>query len=138
MPLSIRLSGGNTHDVTAFADVLDGIRVPRSGPGRARTRPDSVIADKAYSSRAVRALLRRRGIVAVIPERTDQQAHRRRRGSTGGRPPAFDPDTYKKRNVVERCINRLKQFRAIATRYDKLASRYLAGIQLASLVLWLR
>ncbi|SOR78958.1 Transposase [Streptomyces chartreusis NRRL 3882] len=97
-----------------------------------------MIADKAYSSRAIRSGLRRRGIRAVIPERADQVAGRQRRGSAGGRPPAFDAEQYKARNVVERCFSRLKQFRAVATRFDKLAVRYLAGLRLASLILWLR
>jgi transposase len=112
--------------------------VPRTGVGRPRRRPDAVIADKAYSSRAIRQTLRRRGIRAVIPERTDQKANRMRRGRAGGRPPAFDRDLYKARNVVERCFNRLKQFRAIATRFDKLAARYRTGLHLAALILWLR
>ena len=112
--------------------------MPRAGAGRPRLRPDAVIADKAYSSRAIRQSLRRRGIRAVIPERTDQKANRLRRGKAGGRPPAFDRELYKARNVVERCFNRLKQFRAIATRFDKVAARYKAGIHVASLILWLR
>lgn len=95
--------------------------------GRPRTTPDVVLADKAYSSRAIRKHLRRRGIRAVIPVPAGQQAHRLRRGSQGGRPPAFDRETYKKRNTVERCINRLKQWRGIATRYEKTATIYLAG-----------
>lgn len=77
-----------------------------------------VLADKAYSSRAIRAHLRRRGIRAVIPQPADQVANRKRRGSHGGRPPAFDRDAYKQRNTVERCINKLKQWRGLATRYD--------------------
>lgn len=117
---------------------MDELRVPRTGAGRPRRRPDAVIADKAYSSRAIRQSMRRRGIRAVIPERADQKANRVRRGQTGGRPPAFDRELYKARNVVERCFNRLKQFRAIATRFDKLAARYKAGVHLASLILWLR
>ncbi|GHG94527.1 hypothetical protein Srubr_35560 [Streptomyces rubradiris] len=67
-----------------------------------------VLADKAYSSRAIREHLRKRGIRAVIPVPADQRSHRLRRGSRGGRPPAFDRETYKQRNTVERCINRLK------------------------------
>lgn len=74
----------------------------------------------------------------MIPERAHQQANRLRRGKAGGRPPAFDRDLYKARNVVERCFGRLKQFRAIATRFDKLAARYKAGVHLAALILWLR
>ncbi|MEU8135443.1 transposase [Streptodolium elevatio] len=71
----------------------------------------------------MRHLLRSRGIVATIPERRDQTANRRRRGTHGGRPPAFDKDIYRNRNVVERCFARLKQFRAIATRFGKLTDR---------------
>lgn len=74
----------------------------------------------------------------MIPERADQKANRLRRGKAGGRPPTFDRELYRTRNVVERCFARLKQFRAIATRFDKLAARYHAGLHLASLTLWLR
>ncbi|SCF98435.1 Transposase [Streptomyces sp. DconLS] len=108
--------------------------MPRAGAGRPRCKPDVVIADKAYSSRAIRQVLRRRGIRTVIPERADQKANRLRRGQAGGRPPAL----YKARNVVERCFGRLKRFRAIATRFDKLADRCKAGVHLAALILWLR
>jgi transposase len=96
-----------------------------------------VLADKGYSSRANRDYLRRRGIRATIPERRDQQANPARRGSAGGRPPAFDKTTYKRRNIVERRFNRFKQYRAIATRYDKTATSYQGTIDLASLLMWL-
>lgn len=138
LPLAVLVTPGNVNDSTAFDAVLDAVRVPRTGVGRPRRRPDTVIADKAYSSRAIRRTLRLRGIRAVIPERADQKANRMRRGRAGGRPPAFDRDLYKARNVVERCFNRLKQFRAVATRFDKLAARYRAGLYLAALILWLR
>jgi transposase len=138
LPLSIVLTPGNLNDATAFGEVLDGIRIPRVVTGRPRTTPHRVLGDKAYSSRAIRHLLRRRGVAATIPERRDQAANRQRRGHLGGRPPAFDKEIYRHRNVVERCFARLKQFRAISTRFDKLAARYRAGIVLASLVLWLR
>lgn len=118
--------------------VLDAIRVPRPGPGRPRTRPDSVLADKAYSSRAIRAELRRRRIVAVIPEPRDQQGHRKRRGSRGGRPVTYDVDAYRGRNVVERSFNALKHWRGLATRYDKLALTYRGGAVLAAILAWLR
>ena len=75
-------------------------------------------ADKAYSNSLIRRYLRRRGISHTIPEKSDSQAARRRKGSRGGRPPGFDAERYKKRNTVERAINKLKQFRAVATRYD--------------------
>ena len=106
------------------------------GPGRPRTRPEVVIADKGYSSRANRAYLRRRGIRTVIPERDDQKAHRRRRGRRGGRPYAFDADRYRDRNVVERAFNRVKHWRGIATRYDKTAQNYLGALHLVSILMW--
>jgi transposase len=138
LPLSVVLTPGNVNDSTVFETVLGAVRVPRADRGRPRNRPERVLADKAYSSRAIRAGLRRRGIKTVIPERSDQVDNRRRRGSLGGRRPNFDRDAYKQRNVVERCFGRLKQFRAIAARFDKLATRYRAGVHLASLILWLR
>ncbi|WP_075976325.1 transposase [Actinokineospora bangkokensis] len=75
---------------------------------------EPVLADKDYSFRAIRTWLRARHITATIPERRDQQANRLRRGRAGGRPPAFDTVAYPRRNVVKRCSNRLRQFRAIA------------------------
>ncbi len=101
-----------------------------------RTGPDMVLADKAYSSRAIREHLRKRGIRVVIPVPADQRGHRLRRGSQGGRPPAFDREAYKQRNTVERCINRLKQWRGIATRYEETATIYLAGLHVAGISLW--
>ncbi|MCP2289130.1 Transposase DDE domain-containing protein [Nocardia amikacinitolerans] len=131
------LTSGNVNDCTVFTRVLAGIRMPRPGRGRPWTRPRGVLADKGYSSKAIRGYLRRRGIAATIPERCDQQAHRYRRGRTGGRPPTFDPTAYRRRNVVERCFNRLKQYRAIATRYDKTAQSYRGMLDLATLLIWL-
>lgn len=116
--------------------MMKAIRVPRIGPGRPRVRPDHVLGDKGYSSKAIRTWLRRRGIPHTIPERADQARNRARRGSHGGRPPAFDREVYKHRNVVERCFNRLKQWRGIATRYDKTAESYEAAVALASLLMW--
>ncbi|MDT0470241.1 IS5 family transposase [Streptomyces gibsoniae] len=135
-PLAFTVTGGNTNDCTQFTAVMEAIRVPRIGPGRPRVRPDHVLGDKGYSSKAIRAWLRRRGIGHTIPERADQVRNRLRRGSRGGRPPAFDKQLYKRRNVVERCFNRLKQWRGIATRYDKTAESYQAAVTLASLLMW--
>jgi transposase len=120
-----------------FGPLMAHLRIGRS-TGRPRTRPDALRADKAYSSRAIRGHLRSRGVVAIIPEPADQQGHRQRRGSRGGRPPAFDAEAYKGRNVVERRFCDLKQWRGIATRYDKLALTYRAAVVLNAVIAWTR
>lgn len=116
---------------------MEQLSVARIGPGRPRTRPDRVLGDKAYSSRASRAMLRGRRIQAVISEPSDQKGHRRKRGQAGGRPPAFDADAYRRRNTVERSFNSFKHWRGIATRYDKLALTYRGGVVLRAITLWL-
>lgn len=121
-----------------FPILMDHLRVTRRGAGRPRSRPDRVRGDKAYSSRAIRHHLRTRGIIAVIPEPSDQRGHRKRRGARGGRPVGYDLEDYKGRNVVERSFNDNKQWRGIATRYDKLAITYRGGAVLRSITLWLK
>jgi transposase len=135
-PMVVLVSAGQANDAPVFAQLLAHLRVPRPGRGRARTRPHRVRADKAYSSRAIRSELRRRGITAVIPQPSDQIAHRHRRGSRGGRPPGFDAQDYKARNVIERGFNLTKQWRGLATRYDKLAVVYRGGAVLRAITIW--
>lgn len=131
------LTAGQAGDCPRFPIVLGKIRVP--GPvGRPRTRPEAVAADKAYSSKFNRAYLRRRRIVAVIPERADQQANRKRKGAAGGRPVGFDPQRYRQRNTVERCFQKIKTWRGLATRYDKSPASYEAGLHLRGSIMWLK
>ncbi|WP_408058142.1 IS5 family transposase [Streptomyces clavifer] len=137
-PLSVLITPGQWGDAPQLITVLDRIRVPRPAGGLPRTRPDHVCGDKAYSSRRNRQYLRRRQIQHTIPERRDQRDNRRRRGSRGGRPTAFDQSRYARRNEVERCINALKGSRAVATRYDKRAYVFHGTATLAALPLWLR
>ncbi len=136
--MAIRLTAGQAHDNPQLLPLLDSVSIARPGPGRARRRPDRVVADKAYSHPSTRAALRARGIAFTSPERIDQIARRRVKGSAGGRPPAFDVEAYGGRNVIERCFARLKQFRALATRYAKRAAYYRAELVIAAIVLWLR
>ena len=121
-----------------LAAVLSEIHVPRLGPGRPRTRPDAVIADRAYATGVIRSELHRRKVKAVIPDKRDQIAARKRRGSRGGRPPGLDADAYRGRNVIERFFAPAKQWRGIATRFDKLAITYRAGLALCAILTWTR
>lgn len=131
----IAVAAGQANDAPALLPLLAQLRVARP-VGRPRTRPDRLRGDKAYSSRAIRAHLRERGIVAVIPQPADQIGHRLRRGSHGGRPPGFDAGDYRKRNVIERRFCHLKQWRGLATRYDKLAVVYRAAAVLNAVIAW--
>ncbi|MFE2597801.1 IS5 family transposase [Streptomyces sp. NPDC059396] len=134
-PLCFCLTPGEANDAPAFEHVMAALRTPRA-VGRPRTRPLVALADRAYSSRAIREHLRGRGIRAVIPERADQVANCRHKGRRGGRPPAFDREAYKRRNTVERCINRLKNWRGLATRYEKTATVFRAGLHIAGIFIW--
>jgi transposase len=137
-PVTRLTTPGQHGDCPRFIPLLDQLRIARRGQGRPRTRPGRAMGDKAYSSAANRAYLRRRGIKAVIPVKEDQKANRRKRGSRGGRQPAFDPARYKERNTVERCFSKLRQFRAVATRYDKRERIYQGTVDVASIRIWLR
>lgn len=134
--LAFILTPGQTADTSMLAATMEQIRVP-GFRGRPRTRPDRLMADKGYPSKANRTWLRERGIATTIPERDDQIAHQRKRA---GRPIDFGDaqrERYRGRNVVERCFNKLKQWRGIAMRSDKTARNYHAGLCLAATLHWL-
>lgn len=136
--MALLLTPGQWGDAPQMIEVLDRIRVTRPLGGRPRTRPAHVSGDKACSSQRNRRYLRRRRIKHTIPEPRGQRANRRRRGSTGGRPVGFDRERYRRRNEVERTINRLKHFRAVATRYEKRAYVFHGTVTAAAIRLWLR
>ncbi|MFD0561304.1 IS5 family transposase [Kitasatospora saccharophila] len=136
-PLAFILTEGQAADSPQFITVLKRIRV-RGPVGRPRIRPDAVAGDKAYSSRGNRSHLRKRSIKAVIPEKVDQAANRKKKGSKGGRPVSHDAELYKDRNTVERLINKMKAWRGIATRYDKTPTSYLAGLHLRGAMIWIK
>jgi hypothetical protein len=97
--IALVTSAGQRHDGLGLAPVMDRIQIRRRDP-RHRPRPGQVLADKAYSSKAIRADLRRRGITATIPQPADQIRNRKARGASGGRPPAFDKVAYRRRGVI--------------------------------------
>ncbi|KOV58731.1 IS5 family transposase [Streptomyces sp. MMG1121] len=137
-PLSLLITPGQWGDAPQMIPVLNRIRVPRLGGGHPRTRPDHLGGDRAYSSRRNRRYLRRRQIKHTIPEPKNQQANRRRRGSSGGRPTGFDRHRYARRNEVERTFLALKGFRAVATRYEKRAYVFHGTVTLAAIRVWRR
>jgi transposase len=124
--MTVVLTAGQRHETTRLEVLMEQGAVKRVGRGRPRVRPERILGDKAYSSRKIRRYLKRRGIGYTIARRRDETR-------TG----PFNRTLYKERNYVERSINRLKQFRRVATRYEKRAVNFLAMITLASIMLWL-
>lgn len=125
-PMVLRLTAGQRHEQTMFEPLMEAGRVKRRRGGRPRQRPKRVVGDKGYSSGRIRQYLRRKGIGGVIPHKRNERRHGR-----------FDRTAYRERNRVERLINRLKQFRRVATRYEKRAVNYLAMVVIAAILLWL-
>ena len=125
-PITFVLTPGERHETTAFEQLLEQGAVKRRGRGRPRLRPKRIVGDKGYSSHKIRAYLRRRGIRITIPRKTNE----RRTGP-------FNRAIYRERNRVERLINRLKQFRRLATRYEKRAAYHQAMWVIAATLLWL-
>jgi transposase len=109
-PVKLHLTEGERHDVTCAEILLEGLE------------PEHVIADKGYDSDPLRQRIRSAGAKPVIPSRRNCRTRR------------YDRQRYKLRNVVKRFINRLKQCRRVATRYDKLAATFLGFVQLASII----
>ena len=136
-PLAIRLTAGQGGDNPQLVPLLDDYATACRQQGEGG-RDFRLLADKAYSHPSTRNELRSRKIKHTIPQRSDQIARRKAKGSIGGRPPGFDAALYNLRNTVERGYNRLKQWRAVATRYDKYALTYLGGILLACAVIHTR
>ena len=124
-PLVLLVSPGQAGDAPALLPMLAQLRVPRRGPGRPRTRPALLRGTRPTPARRHRQHLRRRGSPTVIPEPADQAAHRRRRGSAGGRL-TYDPTEYRGRNVIERAST-AQALARLATRYDKHALTYRGG-----------
>jgi transposase len=124
--ITIVLTPGEQHESTVFEQLMEQGAVKRPGRGRPKLRPKRVVGDKGYSSRKIRAYLRRRGIRMTIPRKVNE----RRTGP-------FDRTIYRLRNRVERLINRLKQFRRLATRYEKRAENYHGMWVIAAILLWL-
>jgi transposase len=125
-PVAFVATPGQRHEATAFADLIAGGAGKRAGRRRPKARPKRVVGDTGYSSRAIRPGPRKRGIQVTIPRKVNE----RHRGQ-------FDRATYRRRNRVERLFNWLKQFRRVATRYDKRAANYLAMVTIAAIRLWL-
>lgn len=125
-PITFVLTPGEAHDAPVFEQLMEQGAIKRRGRGRPRRLPGRIAADKGYSSRKTRRYLRTRGVGITIPRKCNER-HRGR----------FDKEMYRLRNMVERLFNRLKQYRRIATRYEKLAENYRAMLVVASILLWL-
>jgi transposase len=124
--MALVVTAGQRHEQTAFRPLMERGAVKRKGRGRPRVRPLRVVGDRGYTGRPIRAYCRRRGIRYTIPRLRTERPRRR-----------YDRAAYRERNRVERLVGRLKQFRRVATRYEKRAVHFLAMVTIAALLLWL-
>lgn len=131
MPLALLLSEGAAYDGAYLHPLLKEVTIAQKR-GRPRTKPREIVADKGYDAAALRGKLRKRGIRAMIPEKRIAQGRKK------GPHYRFDKDTYKKRAVIEQSIGWLKEYRRIATRYEKLALSFLAMVKLACIKFYLK
>lgn len=127
LPVALHLTSGERHDLLAVEPLFNQGILRTGRRGRPRWKPAAVIADKAYSAAWLLDVLRCKGIVPIIPNRVDQPSNA-----------DFNRHAYRQRNLIERLVSKLKQFRRVAIRYDKLATHYLAFVQIASMMVWLR
>lgn len=127
LPVTFLLTAGQRHESVMFEPLMAQGAIKRTGRGRPQLRPQRVVGDKGYTGQPIRSYLQRRGIGAVIARRDNES----RQGTR------FDRQAYRQRNRVERTFNQLKQFRRIATRYEKRAENYLAMLTIAAILLWL-
>ena len=131
VPLDACLTPGQTHESTQVETVLEQVAIPRAS-GRKRRRPRRLAADRAYDAQRIRHFLRLRGIKPIIPPK--RRSGKRKRG----RPVTYDRELYRRRSTIEQCVGWLKECRAVATRYEKLALNYLGLVKLAFIERYLR
>lgn len=122
--ITFLLTPGQDSDIVNAKTLIEHGAI-RQARGRPHQHPKRVVADKGYTSQIFRAYLREKHVRYTIPHRQNEQHQGK-----------FDKHVYRKRNIVERLINRLKQFRRIATRYEKRATNFAAMITLASIYLF--
>lgn len=125
-PLTVLLTPGQHHEAPVLAPLLQRGAIRRAGRGRPRVRPQRVCGDKGYTGRLHRAALRRRGIRYTIAKRRTEH-----------RSGPFDRVTYRRRHLIENLFAHCKQFRALATRYDKRAESFRAAWVIVMTMLWL-
>lgn len=126
-PMQFVLTQGQTSDVKGFDNLNVKVKVNRKGRGSPKQRPRYLVGDKGYDSQAIRRTLRRQHTTPIIPKRKNAK-----------RKLHFNRGLYRERNRVERLISRLKQFRRVATRYEKRADNYLAMLMIAAVLIWLK